>query len=102
MVVVWSRTAKNNLKEYKLNSKVHTEIKLENYINGLIEYVDTLKDFPHLGKILFENNNIEFRQLVYKMHKIYYYINNEEIRILSVVHTKHDIVNVISYLSKLI
>ena len=102
MVVNWSKTAINDLKEYELNSKIITDIKLQEYIKSLINYGNSLSFTPRLGKLLLKNNNYEFRQLIYRMHKIFYLISNDEIRILSVIHTKHDVSNVIGYLLSLL
>lgn len=99
MVINWSQTAISDLKEYKLNSRIYTQNKLDNYIISLGKYVDNLYISPRLGKLLFSNNNLEFRQLVYEMHKIFYCLYHDEIRILSVVHTSHNIENIVKYLS---
>ena len=102
MVVNWSKTAINDLKEYELNSKIITDTKLQKYIKSLINYGNSLSFTARLGKLLLKNNHYEFRQLIYKMHKIFYVINHNEIRILSVIHTRHDISNIISYLLSLL
>ena len=102
MVVNWANTAINDLKEYELNSKIITDNNLKKYINSLILYTNSLEITPRLGKLLLENDDFEFRQLIYKMHKIFYYIYKDEIRILSVVHTRYDISNIIGYLYNLL
>lgn len=54
-----------------------------------------------LGKIYDYIDNLIIRQLVYKEHKIYYYIENEKtIHILSLVHHKQDTKSRLDYIKK--
>ena len=43
-----------------------------------------------LGKFLFNRDKYEIRQLIYKMHKIFYAIDKEKLYILTVTHTKRN------------
>ena len=95
MKIVWSENAKNNLQNYKQNSKIITAGKVDIYINNLIEYVNSLSSCPELGKFLFNKNNFEIRQLIYNMHKIFYGIKKDTIYILVVSHTSRDLTNII-------
>lgn len=36
---------------------------------------------------MFKLNDIKFRQLLYKKHRIIYYIKENEIQIVSIIHT---------------
>lgn len=101
MVINWSENAINDLKQYKQKSQIYTPNKLKNYILSLMKYVDNLYMCPRLGKLLFIHNNFEFRQLIYEMHKIFYSISDNEIYILTIVHTSHNIEGTIRYLSNL-
>lgn len=65
-------------------------------------YTNTLIISPKLGKLLYKNEKLELRQLVYKMHRIFYCISNNEITILSVAHCKYDIDNIMEYLIKIL
>lgn len=83
MVINWTNPAKLDLKNYFSCTKT---LHPENYIFNLIDYVDILKEFPNLGKNYIQINNISVKMLIYKMHKIFYYIKNEQIYILKVAH----------------
>ena len=91
MVIIWTENAQNDLFDYKKNSKIITNQKIENYISSLIDYVENLKNFSKLGKFLFIKNNYEVRQLIYKMHRIFYAISNDKIYILNIYHTARNI-----------
>lgn len=102
MVVIWSKYAKNDLKNYKQNSKIHYKENLNKYIENLILYVDTLKDFPSLGKIFYSYKNIKIRQLIYEMHRIFYYVQNGTVIIIMVVHTSRDLTNIMKEIIRII
>ena len=98
MKIIWLKSAKDDLNSYKENSKIITDKKVEDYINSLIDYVDTLQDFHQTGKFLFNNNGFEIRQLLYHMHRIFYAISNGNIYVISIYHTSRNINNILKYL----
>lgn len=102
MVVVWSKSAINDLKSYSEHSKIITDGKIQKYIDSLIDYASSLSFTPNLGKEFLTYKNITIRQLLYKMHRIFYYIENDEIIIIQITHTSRDIDNVIAIMKTLI
>lgn len=82
---------------YKLNSKT---INPDEYINSLIDYIENINNFNKIGKFLFVNKDMEFRQLIYKMHRIFYAIKDNEIFILVISHTSRDTKTIFNYLKK--
>ena len=97
MVVIWSTSAIGDLKEFK----EYTQQSNSNaYILELISYVDTLIDNPRLGKIYSYINEIIIRQLIYREHKIYYYIEDDKIHILAIVHHRQDMKTRINYIKR--
>ncbi len=90
MKVVWSENAKQDLLNYKQNSKIISSNKINSYINNLIEYVDSLNTFYELGKFLFNKNGYIIRQLIYNNHKIFYAIKENTVYILLVSHTSRN------------
>lgn len=95
MNLVWTKNAKKDLTEYIRESKLFN---VSQYINDLIDYIDTLKTTPRLGRVLFKENNKEIRQLIYKMHRILYYIDENDIFILIITHTHRNTNKMITYL----
>ena len=96
MLVKWTENAKQNLLDYKQNSKLITTGKAEIYINSLINYVNNLENFQDLGKFLFNINQFKVRQLIYNKHRIFYAINNNTVYILYVITTSRDLNYVIN------
>lgn len=99
MTIIWSENAKDNINSYKQNSKI---FKVEEYIKELIEYTDYLQNSPKMGKLISNKGNVEIRQLVFRMHRILYVINENTIIITSIVHTKRNMNIIIKYLNKYI
>lgn len=54
MEVIWTKSAKYDLKEYFENSKMHTIEKVHEYIFSLIEYVSKLENMQKMGKKIFK------------------------------------------------
>ena len=100
MVVIWQEEAREDLKEYSRKSRMQTTEKIQNYISDLIEYVDLLGNNPCMGKLFYTYRNIDVRQLLFKMHRIIYHIENDEIIIVKIIHTSRDIDNVIKYFNR--
>lgn len=100
MEIIWSKSAKKDLYDYFQNSRIYTKEKVNSYIISLVEYIDTLMDMPKMGKLLFLINNIEIRQIIFKMHRILYSINDNKINILVVSHTSRDNKEIVSYIRK--
>ena len=101
MVVIWQEQAKNDLKDYLDHTRIITEGKARKYILSLVDYANSLAEFPYLGKSFYHYNNIEIRQLLYEMHRIFYYIKNNEVIIISVIHTSRSIENTMKYLKNI-
>ena len=97
MVIEWTNPAIQDLKEFKENSKI---IDTTGYILKLVQYVKTLSEFSRLGKIYFYTKGYIIRQLVYQKHRIFYYINDNTIYILAIVHHRQDIQKKIRYIKK--
>ena len=100
MEIIWLNDAVSDLTNYRQNSNIITKGKIEFYIASLVDYVDILAFSPFMGKVFFYYKDVEIRQLVYKMHRIIYYIKNKEIRILAVIHTSRNIDNIMDYINR--
>lgn len=97
MEIKWTKLAKNDLKDFYDITKMNDPKK---YILELIDNVNLLMEQPKLGKIYFYLKGYIIRQLVHKQHRIFYYIEDEKIYIVSIVHHKQNILNKINYIKK--
>ena len=90
-MVIWTDKAVINIQEFIQNAREDTENTARNYMNKLVDYVESLDNMTEMGK-KYESpfTNYEIRQLVYRSHKIYYTINKKDVVILAVLHSKLD------------
>lgn len=88
MEIKWTKHALNDLRDFRAISQKSNIYK---YITGLFEYSQELKDFPELGHTYRYIRKTIIKRLIYKEHSILYYIDNNIIYIISVVHHKQDI-----------
>lgn len=102
MVVKWSKYAIDDLKKYVKNSKIYATGKLEKYVHDLVLYTNDLQTSPLLGKEFYTYKEIEIRQLLYKMHRIFYYIYDDSIIIIMVTHTTRDLTNTINAIKRIL
>ena len=98
MVINWTNIAKTDLYNFLLHTHKY---KKQQYIEKIVTYTEILIEFPMLGKVLFHIRNLEIRQLIYEKHKIIYYINSNEIIILSVIHSSRNVNKVFENLKNL-
>ena len=99
MVIKWTPLAIEQLQNFVEISKAETH-NVKKYITSLVDYSNSLLSNNELGKVMFTLNNVKFRQLLYKKHRIIYYIKKDEIQIVSVIHTSQNLERAIAMLEK--
>ena len=99
MVIKWTPLAIEQLQNFKEISKAEPH-NIKDYITSLVIFTNSLLSNNELGKIMFKLNDVNFRQLLYKKHRIIYYIKKDEIRIVSVIHTSQNLERAIAILEK--
>ena len=99
MVIKWTPLAIEQLQNFVKISKAEAH-NVKKYITSLVDYSNSLLSNNELGKVMFTLNNVKFRQLLYKKHRIIYYIKNDEIQIVSVIHTSQNLERAIAMLEK--
>lgn len=91
-MVIWAETAINHITQFIDDAKSGTEQTAKKYIEKLIDYVEILNEMPNIGKTFASKvHKYELRQLLYKKHRIIYYLNNDRVVILAVIHTRLDV-----------
>ncbi len=91
-MVIWAETAINHITQFIDDAKSGTEQTAKKYIEKLIDYVEILNEMPNIGKTFTSKiYKYELRQLLYKKHRIIYYLNNDRVVILAVIHTRLDV-----------
>lgn len=100
-MVIWTDNAISHITDFIDEAREGTEKTAKNYMKKLIEYADILETMPELGKkmekIIADN---DIRQLIYKKHRIIYCKKENDIVILSVLHTRLDLGKALKNLKK--
>ena len=99
MVIKWTEPAFSDLNDFKSISQKEN---VSDYIMKLFEYSQQLKEFPKLGRIYHYYKKIIIRKLVYKEHSILYYIDEDIIYIIAVIHHKQDIIKKLKTINSLL
>ncbi|MBR3254721.1 MAG: type II toxin-antitoxin system RelE/ParE family toxin [Clostridia bacterium] len=97
MVINWTESAINDLKDFKNITK---RLDSNKYIKELVNNVKMLEDNKSLGKIYFYIKGNIVRQLLYEKHRIFYYEKDNIIHIIAVVHHKQDVKEKLKYIKK--
>lgn len=96
--------AYNDIQEF-VNFSLATDENINLYVRSLLEYIYTLEQNPELRKFEFKIrtkiNIYKVRKLVYKQHKILYYID-DKIHVIGIIHSKKDLNKYINNLKKFI
>lgn len=100
MKVIITNNAYNDINEYIHFSKSNDNT-IRSYIISLLNFAYGLGKFPYMGKADFtiktKMYNYSIRKLVYRQHKILYYVD-DNVHILGIVHSK---MNLTDYMYKL-
>lgn len=96
MVINWTRPAIRDLKDFKEYSLTNTS----DYILELTKNVNLLIEQPKLGKIFIYSNPHIIRQFIHKQHRIFYYLDNDTIYILAILHHKQNVTKKINYIKQ--
>lgn len=100
-MVIWTDRAISHITEFIDETIEDTEESAKSYARKLVDYADILDSMPELGKNMrYIISKYEIRQLIYKKHRIIYHIKENDIVILSVLHTRLDLEKALRKLKK--
>jgi addiction module RelE/StbE family toxin len=88
MRITWSSRAKKRVSEYGEYIAQDNPDAARDWIEGIIEKVERLKDFPGRGRKVPEARRSDVREIFFQSHRIVYRIEPKRIVILTVRHTR--------------
>ncbi|MGB4437649.1 MAG: type II toxin-antitoxin system RelE/ParE family toxin [Sedimentibacter sp.] len=88
--IIWSDKAVSNLKSIENYIAEESPIQAKKVINEIINYVEELFQFPHMGGVVPELNDCKLRQLIKYSYRIIYSVNKNQINIITIIHSKQD------------
>ncbi len=91
-MVIWTGKAKSSLKAIYNYIKVDSQFYAEEVRTKFIYESRKLEDFPKLGRIVPETEKENIRELFIYSYRMLYEIRDENVFILSIIHSKQNII----------
>jgi toxin ParE1/3/4 len=82
--IVWSQSALNDIQEIVSFISRDSEQYAVNFATRIVETVETLGQFPEIGRVVPEYNNPEIRELIYRNYRVVYKVNPGFVEIITV------------------
>ena len=91
MKIEWTAPAEADLDDIFDYIARDAPVYAEQYIDRIIDTVETLYEHPRIGRVVREAGQDHIRELIYRSHRILYAIEPNRIAILAVIHGRRDI-----------
>lgn len=95
----YSPMARNDLDEIwnYITNELKSFSAAENTVNGIMDAVDALREFPEAGtKLLFHNKlDSGYRFIIYKNYVAFYHIQTNEIYVDRIIYGKRDYMSIL-------
>jgi|SRR3990172_365478 len=88
MRITWSSRAKKKVWEYGEYIAQDNPEAASEWIEGILDEVERLKDFPEQGRKVPEVRRADVREFFFQRHRIVYRIVTKRVVILTVRHTR--------------
>lgn len=89
-MVIWSQPAQADLKHIHDFIAEDSRHYAKKVVQEIKDKVDTLSEFPHIGKVVPEINDPAIRELHLYAYRILYEVKDDHNYVLAVVHTRRD------------
>lgn len=86
MKIIWTDPAIQDLEAIRDFIARDSEYYAVDFIEKILESVDTLYDLPNIGRIAPEADRKDIRELLFYHYRIIYHIKRDYIYILAVIH----------------
>ena len=88
--IIWSECAVNNLREIHNFISIDSVIQADKVIGEILSCVEPLSDFPNMGVVVKEFPQYKFRELIKYSYRIIYHVSEENINIITVIHSRQN------------
>jgi plasmid stabilization system protein ParE len=93
VILVWSNTARNDLKQLNAYIGQDSPVYARQFIQRMLARVEGLSGFPNLGRRVPEADRDDIREIVFQGYRIIYQTAADHIRVLTVLHGSRDLNN---------
>jgi addiction module RelE/StbE family toxin len=84
--IEWSESAKKDLKNILHCISQDSPSYAEFFLNGILEKIDYLEEFPQTGRKVPESDDPNDRELIFQNYRIIYILSNEKVIIEMILH----------------
>jgi toxin ParE1/3/4 len=91
--LVWSNTARNDLKQLRAYIGQDSPIYARQFIQRILARAEALHGFPNLGRRVPETDRDDIREIVFQGYRIIYQIASDHALVLTVLHGSRDLSN---------
>ena len=91
MKISWTEPALSDLENLHDYIKKDSEFYAKSFIEKIVNYVEYLSANPELGRQVPEANQTNIREIIFQNYRIIYQILNNNIQILTIIHSSRDI-----------
>ena len=91
--IIWSERAVKNLKSIEKYIAENSGNQSKIVVKEIINYVEKLCRLPYMGSIVQELNDNKFRQLIKYSYRIIYTIQNDQIQVITIIHSKQELLS---------
>lgn len=88
--IIWSERAVKNLKSIEKYIAENSTNQSKIVVNEIINCVEKLRLLPYMGSMVQELNDIKFRQLIKYSYRIIYTIQNDQVQVITIIHSKQE------------
>ncbi|MFZ3041400.1 MAG: type II toxin-antitoxin system RelE/ParE family toxin [Thiobacillus sp.] len=93
MNLVWSHTAREDLKHLRTYIGQDSPIYARQFIQRIIARAEAIRGFPNLGRRVPETDRDDIREIVFQGYRIIYQIASNHALVLTVLHGSRDLSN---------
>lgn len=91
MKIVWSPLALEKAEQTLEYLGERSPEAAERFMDGLLNAVDRLSDFPRIGRMVPELRQPNIRQVLHSNHRLIYRIEDDHIRIITLRHQRQNL-----------
>ena len=91
MRIEWTEPAISDLQHIRDYIAKDSEHYAARSVSKIIGRIDTLPDFPEMGRVVTEADDKNIRELLYQKYRIMYRIEKERLLILAIIHGGRDL-----------
>ncbi len=91
MKIVWTEPAVEDLRELHAYIARDSEVYASGFVGRIILAPERLATHPTVGRVIPETNDENIRELLFQRYRIIYWVKDDHIEILTVIHGPRDL-----------